>query len=84
MAADGSRQPQRTANESERLGAPPARRRHNDESLNVHIEFVVLDGEAGRALARRQAAVIRQVLQWVNDHPAAGVAHDANVTDGTV
>jgi hypothetical protein len=25
----------------------------------VRIEFVVLDGEAGKALARRQAAVIR-------------------------
>jgi hypothetical protein len=60
----------------------PARRR-SAEPLDVRIEFVVLDGDAGKALARRQATVIRQALQWFHDHPAA-VAQDASGTDQTV
>jgi hypothetical protein len=36
----------------------------------VSIEFVVLEGEAGQALRRSQAAAMRRVLQWVHDHPA--------------
>jgi hypothetical protein len=30
---------------------------------------VVLDGEAGKQLARHQAAVMRKVLRWLHDNP---------------
>jgi len=46
-----------------------------DEPFDVHIEFVVLDGEAGKELARRQAAVIRKVLRWFYDNLPS--EHDA-------
>lgn len=39
------------------------------EPLNVRVEIRVVDGEAGRELARRQAAVVRDVLRWLNEHP---------------
>jgi hypothetical protein len=92
MAAEGSGRRRRIDNststeESGGAGKPaatgrrPARRHRGDEPLDVRIEFVVLDGEAGKALARRQAVVIRQVLQWIHDNPA-GVAQDASGTDG--
>lgn len=48
---------------------PRRRGRRDDRPLDVRVEFVVLDGDAGKALARRQAAVMRQVLQWFQDHP---------------
>jgi hypothetical protein len=48
----------------------------------MHVEFVVLDGEAGNALARRQAAVMREVLQWIHDHPH-NVEDDIGGTDQT-
>ena len=48
----------------------PRRRRKVDEPFEVHVEFVVLDGPAGKELARRQAAVMRKVLQWIHDRPA--------------
>jgi hypothetical protein len=88
MTAVGSHRPRRTANaasitESDGCGTPPSRRRHHDRPLHVHIEFVVVDGEAGKALARHQGAVIRQVLEWVHDHPA-GTAQHTRGTDGTV
>ena len=54
----------------------------SDEPWDVRIEFVVLDGIGWKALARRQAAVIRQVLQWVHDNPAR-VVQDASGTDRT-
>jgi hypothetical protein len=37
--------------------------------LTVSYEFVVVNGEVGRDLARRQAAVMRKVLRWLHDHP---------------
>ena len=40
-----------------------------DEPFDVHIEFVVMDGEQCRHLARRQAAIMREVLQWLYDNP---------------
>lgn len=49
-----------------------ARRPQRDESLEVHIEFVVLDGEAGKLLRQRQAAIMRKVLRWLQDNPASG------------
>jgi hypothetical protein len=39
----------------------------------VRIEFVILDGEPGKHLARRQARIMRKVLQPIaqqqEDHP---------------
>jgi hypothetical protein len=49
----------------------PRRKRRRTEPLKVSIEFVVVDGEAGKALARRQAAVMREVLRWLHEHPSA-------------
>jgi hypothetical protein len=39
------------------------RGRRDDRLLEVRVEFVLLDGDAGKALARRQAAVMRKVLR---------------------
>jgi hypothetical protein len=50
--------------------ARPATGRHSgDEPLAVRIEFVRLDGPEGQALRRRQAQIMRKVLQWIADHP---------------
>jgi hypothetical protein len=38
----------------------------------MHIEFVQLDGPPGRALRRRQAQIMRKVLQWIAEHPNPG------------
>jgi hypothetical protein len=38
------------------------------EPLNVKIEFVVVDGTAAEELIRRQAAAVRDALQWFADH----------------
>jgi hypothetical protein len=46
-----------------------ARRDSDDAPFEVHIEFVRLDGPEGRALRRRQAQIMRKVLQWLADHP---------------
>ena len=46
-----------------------AQRHSGDASLEVRIEFVQLDGPAGQALRRRQAQIMRKVLQWIADHP---------------
>jgi hypothetical protein len=51
-------------------GRPSARRDADDAPLEVRIEFVQLDGPEGRALRRRQAQIMRKVLQWLADHPA--------------
>jgi hypothetical protein len=45
------------------------RRDKDDPPFEVHIEFVRLDGPEGRALRRRQAQIMRKVLQWLADHP---------------
>jgi hypothetical protein len=54
--------------------APPRDQRFTraetaDTSLDVRIEFVQLDGPPGRALRRRQAQIMRKVLQWIAEHP---------------
>ena len=50
--------------------ARPANQRGSDDApLQVRIEFVQLDGPAGQALRRRQAQIMRKVLQWIADHP---------------
>jgi hypothetical protein len=55
-------------------------RRRDRRPLQVRVELVAVDGEAGKLLAQRQAAVIREVLQWFHDHPP-GV--DRAVDDAT-
>lgn len=47
----------------------PRRRGNAAAPLHVRVELVLVDGEAGKELARRQAAAIRAVLEWVRDHP---------------
>ena len=50
--------------------ARQASQRHSDDApFEVRIEFVQLDGPAGQALRRRQAQIMRNVLQWIADHP---------------
>jgi hypothetical protein len=63
-------------------GRGQAGRRRSAEPLEVRIELVVVDGEAGKELLRRQGAVVREALQWFHDHPA-GVERDASGTDRT-
>lgn len=48
---------------------PADRREPDDAPFEVRIEFVQLDGPAGQALRRRQAQIMRKVLQWIADHP---------------
>jgi hypothetical protein len=62
----------RSDSSSKHQDARGRRRRQADEPFEVHIEFVMLDGEAGKKLARRQAAIMRRVLKWLHDHPADG------------
>jgi hypothetical protein len=51
-------------------GARPANQRESDDDpFEVRIEFVQLDGPAGQALRRRQAQIMRKVLQWIAEHP---------------
>jgi hypothetical protein len=50
-------------------GRSTAGRDNDDAPFEVHIEFVRLDGPEGRALRRRQAQIMRKVLQWLADHP---------------
>jgi hypothetical protein len=50
--------------------ARPANQRESDDApFEVRIEFVQLDGPAGQALRRRQAQIMRKVLQWIAEHP---------------
>jgi hypothetical protein len=44
--------------------------------------LVLVDGYAGKALARRQAAAMREVLRWIHDH-RANVEDDGGGTDQT-
>ncbi|GAA0739530.1 hypothetical protein Drose_16995 [Dactylosporangium roseum] len=39
------------------------------EPLKVRVELVVVDGQAGKELLKRQAAAVREALQWFADHP---------------
>jgi hypothetical protein len=55
-----------------RRGQPSARPDTTDAPLEMHIEFVQLDGPPGRALRRRQAQIMRKVLQWIAEHPNPG------------
>jgi hypothetical protein len=43
----------------------------------VRVEFVVMDGDEGKALRQHQAAVMRRVLKWLHDHPPGEPSEDA-------
>ncbi|MFI1334731.1 hypothetical protein ACH4U7_32415 [Streptomyces sp. NPDC020845] len=49
----------------------------SSEGLRVVVEYVVVDGEEAQALAQRQGAAIREVLEWLyagRSAPKAGHA----------
>jgi hypothetical protein len=56
-------------NEDGQDSARLVRRRKQNRDLAVRVEYVVVDGPDGEALRQRQASAIRQVLQWLADHP---------------
>ncbi len=62
---DSTVSPQRGESRYRRVASGQA----DDASLAVRVEFVVLDGPAGQALARRQAQIMRKVLRWIAEHP---------------
>ncbi|MBL1095685.1 hypothetical protein [Streptomyces coffeae] len=50
---------------------------HSSEGLRVVVEYVVVDGGEAHALAQRQGAAIREVLEWLyagHGAPKAGHA----------
>jgi Resolvase, N terminal domain len=47
----------------------PAQGRPAPEPLNVRIELVVVDGPDAKELLKRQAAAVREALQWFADNP---------------
>lgn len=49
--------------------------------LTVRVELVVVDGAAGKQLARHQAAAVRAVLEWFRDHPTEA-ADDRHAREG--
>jgi hypothetical protein len=54
-------------------GVSPARW---EEPPTVRVEVVVVEGDEGRWLAARQAAVIRTALTWLATHPSDPQARD--------
>jgi hypothetical protein len=55
---------------------PRGRGRPAPEPLKVRVELVVVDGPAAKELLKRQAAVVREALQWFADHPPDGEGDD--------
>ena len=54
------------------LPAPPepqGRRGRQPEPLDVHVEFVVVDGPPAQALRQRQTEATAAVLRWLREHP---------------
>ena len=53
------------------LAQPPRRRRSRLGEPTVRIELVVIGSasQLGKELLRRQAAAVREALQWFADHP---------------
>lgn len=48
----------------------------SSEGLRVVVEYVVVDGEEAQALAQRQGAAIREVLEWLYaGHSAPETGH---------
>jgi hypothetical protein len=72
---DGQDRPQAGGGMGGSRPADPGRMR---TPPTVRIEFVLVDGEAGKVLERQQAQAMRQVLQWLQDHPGEAPAepHD--------
>lgn len=53
---------------------PPTHRAGNEpvgtaEPVSVTVQYKVVDGPEGEALARRQTAAIRAALIWLRNHP---------------
>lgn len=48
--------------------------------LEANIEFVVVGGEERRALHERQAASVREALQWFYDNPPSRLSQGAEVS----
>jgi hypothetical protein len=46
---------------------PPKRRRPRSQPLEITYEIRYVDGEAGRFVAKRQAEVLRELLQQLPD-----------------
>ena len=46
---------------------PPRRRRSRLGEPAVDVELVVVDGQLGKELLRKQGAVVRETLQWFVD-----------------
>jgi hypothetical protein len=55
----------------EHSGPPAAtgNRRGRKPGLTVKVQYIVVDGPDGECLRLRQAKAIREVLQWLADHP---------------
>ena len=66
---------------------PLRRRRSRLGEPTVRIELVVIDsnGQLGKELLHRQAAVVKEALQWFAGHPPAGEPdhHDGTETEAT-
>ena len=67
--------------------AQPPRRRSRLGEPTVRIELVVIDSDSrlGTELLRRQAAAVREAVQWFADHPPTGEPdhHDDTETEAT-
>jgi hypothetical protein len=59
------------------------RRRPPREPLKVRVELVVVDGEAGKELMRRQATAVRDALQWFAGNPPS-IDGDDDVLNGSL
>lgn len=66
---------------------PPRRRRSRLGEPTVRIELVVIDSDSqlGQELHHRQAAIVKEALQWFADHPPTDVPdhHHDHGTDAT-
>lgn len=66
---------------------PLRRRRSRLGEPTVRLELVVIDsnGQLGKELLRKQAAVVKEALQWFADHPPTGEPdhHDDTETEAT-
>jgi hypothetical protein len=62
---DRVERPTRQANES-RYGGAFA----DPRVLKIRVELVIVRGPAAVELIKRQASAVREVLQWIADHPS--------------
>jgi hypothetical protein len=82
---------ERSTSADARLRAAPTASRsgrgRTQDPLTTHIELVVVNGEEGEYLRRRQAAAIRRALKWLSEHKPTETAepqHDEADIDGDV